>query len=110
MSNNENNKNTGFGNGIVLIVIGVIALCVTFFEIDLDWDILLDLWPIILIIIVICLLPINKWIRTALALALVALGVMAYQNRVEEGKNGKTVEIISSYFDDDDDYDDDDDD
>ena len=110
MSNNENNKNTGFGNGIVLIVIGVIALCVTFFEIDLDWDILLDLWPIILIIIGICLLPINKWIRTALALALVALGVMAYQNRVEEGKNGKTVEIISSYFDDDDDYDDDDDD
>ena len=107
---NNNDKNVGFGNGLILIVIGVIALCVTFFEIDLDWDILLDLWPIILIIIGICLLPINKWIRTALALALVALGVMAYQNRVEEGKNGKTVEIISSYFDDDDDYDDNDDD
>lgn len=105
MSNNENNKNTGFGNGIVLIVLGVIGLCITFFDIDLDWDILLDLWPIILIIIGICLLPINKWIRAALALALVALGIMAYQNRIEEGKSGKTVEIISSYIDDDEDDD-----
>ena len=105
MSNNENDKNTGFGNGIVLIVLGVIGLCITFFDIDLDWDILLDLWPIILIIIGICLLPINKWIRAALALALVALGIMAYQNRIEEGKSGKTVEIISSYIDDDEDDD-----
>ena len=108
MSNNENNKNTSFGNGIVLIVVGIIALCVTFFDIDLDWDILLDLWPILLIIIGICIMPINKWIKTALALSLVTLGIMAYQNRVEEGKGGKTVEIISSYYNDDDDDDDDD--
>ena len=106
MSNNENNKNTSFGNGIVLIVLGVIGLCITFFDIDLDWDILLDLWPILLIIIGICIMPINKWIKTALALSRVTLGIMAYQNRVEEGKSGKTVEIISSYYNDDDDDDD----
>jgi hypothetical protein len=98
----DNDKNVGFGNGLVLIVIGVIALCVTFFEIDLDWDILLDLWPILLIIIGICIMPINKWIKTALALSLVTLGILAYQNRVEEGKSGKTVEIISTYLNDDD--------
>ncbi len=103
MSNNENNKNVGFGNGLVLIVIGVIALCVTFFEIDLDWDILLDLWPILLIIIGICIMPINKWIKTALALSLLALGIMAYQNRVEDDKEINKVEIISSFSDDDDD-------
>ena len=106
MSNNENNKNVGFGNGLVLIVIGVIALCVTFFDIDLDWDILLDLWPILLIIIGICIMPINKWIKTALALSLLALGIMAYQNRVEEDKDVNKVEIISSYVNDDDDDDD----
>lgn len=103
MSNNENNKNVGFGNGLVLIIIGVLALCVTFFEIDLDWDILLDLWPILLIIIGICIMPINKWIKTALALSLVALGIMAYQNRVEDDKVIDKVEIISSFSDDDDD-------
>ena len=106
MSNNENNKNTSFGNGIVLIVLGVIGLCITFFDIDLDWDILLDLWPILLIIIGICIMPINKWIKTALALSLVTLGIMAYQNRVKEDKHVNKVEIISSYFDDDDDDDD----
>ena len=106
MSNNENNKNVGFGNGLVLIVIGVIALCVTFFDIDLDWDILLDLWPILLIIIGICIMPINKWIKTALALSLLALGIMAYQNRVGEDKDVNKVEIISSYVNDDDDDDD----
>lgn len=103
MDNNENNKNVGFGNGMVLIVIGIIALCVTFFDVDLDWDVLIDLWPILLIIIGICIMPINKWVKTALALSLLALGIMAYQNRIEEGKGGKTVEIISSYLDDDDD-------
>lgn len=103
MSNNENNKNVGFGNGLVLIIIGVLALFVTFFDIDLDWDILLDLWPILLIIIGICIMPINKWIKTALALSLVALGIMAYQNRVEEDKVIDKVEIISSFSDDDDD-------
>ena len=104
MSNNEN-KNVGFGNGMVLIVIGVLALCVTFFEIDLDWDVLIDLWPILLIIIGICIMPINKWIKTALALSLLALGIMAYQNRIEDDKTVNKVEIISSFSGDDDDED-----
>ena len=103
MSNDENNSTDGFGRGLTLIIIGVIALLVTFFEIDLDWHVILKLWPILLIIIGICIMPINKWVKTALALSLVALGIMAYQNRIEEGKGGKTVEIISSYLDDDDD-------
>ena len=104
MSNNEN-KNVGFGNGMVLIVIGVLALCVTFFDIDLDWDVLIDLWPILLIIIGICIMPINKWIKTALALSLLALGIMAYQNRIEGDKTVNKVEIISSFSGDDDDED-----
>ena len=102
MSNNEN-KNVGFGNGMVLIVIGVLALCVTFFDIDLDWDVLIDLWPILLIIIGICIMPINKWVKTALALSLLALGIMAYQNRIEGDKTVNKVEIISSFSGDDDD-------
>ena len=104
MSNNEN-KNVGFGNGMVLIVIGVLALCVTFFDIDLDWDVLIDLWPILLIIIGICIMPINKWIKTALALSLLALGIMAYQNRIEGDKTVNKVEIISSFSGDDEDED-----
>ena len=103
MSNNENNKNVGFGNGMVLIVIGVLALCVTFFDIDLDWDVLIDLWPILLIIIGICIMPINKWVKTALALSLLALGIMAYQNRIEGDKTVNKVEIISSFSGDDED-------
>lgn len=82
MSNNENNKHDGFGKGITLIIIGLFALMVTFFDFEINWHIMFKLWPMILIIIGVCIMPINRWIRMAVAVVLLALGYVAYQNRL----------------------------
>ena len=103
MSNNENNRNDGFGMGLTLIVIGVIALFVTFFDFTIDWHMMVKLWPILLIIIGVCVMPINKWIRTVVVLVLLALGFVAYQNKANDEKIIDKTEIISHFYGDDDD-------
>lgn len=105
MSNNENNKNDGFGRGLTLIIIGVIALFITFFDFEIDWHMLVKLWPLLLIIIGVCIMPINKWIRTVVALVLLALGFVAYQNKMDNDRVINKTEIISIFCDDDDEED-----
>lgn len=97
MSNKENKTNDGFGSGIVMIIIGIIALMVTFFDVDIDWDILIKMWPILLIIIGICIMPINRWVRTAIALVLLALGFVAYEQKANDTESTEKTEITSSF-------------
>ena len=105
MNNNENKTNNdNFGRGITLIVIGVIALLITFFDIEIDWHVVGKMWPMILIIIGVCLMPINRWIRTALALMLLIIGYAAYQQKADVTRVINRTEIISTFSDDDDDY------
>ena len=105
MSNNDNKTNNdNFGRGITLIVIGVIALLITFFDIEIDWHVVGKMWPMILIIIGVCLMPINRWIRTALALMLLIIGYAAYQQKADVTRVINRTEIISTFSDDDDDY------
>ena len=104
MSNKEQNKNDGFGSGLTLIILGVIALMVTFFDFEIDWHMMAKLWPLLLIIIGVCIMPINRWIRTVLALLLLALGFVAYQNKINDDKVLDKTEIISSFNGDDDEF------
>ena len=107
MSNNENNKNDGFGRGLTLIIIGVIALFITFFDFEIDWHMLVKLWPLLLIIIGVCIMPINKWVRTVVLFALVAAGLIAYHSKTENVTKVIDKTEIRSVFsgdDDDDDY------
>lgn len=78
MNNSEKNKNDGLVNGVILIVVGVIALMVTFFDIAINWSVLWKLWPLLLIIIGVCIMPIDRWIKTAVILSLVTVGLIAY--------------------------------
>ena len=80
MSNKENKKGDGFGKGITLIIVGVIALLVTFFEVEIDWHVV-----------------------TILATVLIIVGFIAYQSKVCDEKHIDKTEIISSFSDDDDD-------
>ena len=41
MSNNEKKNDDGIVSGIILIVIGLIALMVTFFDVEIVWSALL---------------------------------------------------------------------
>ena len=103
MNNGEKKENEGFGRGIILIIIGVAALLATFFEFDIDWNVVGHMWPVILIAIGVGIMPINRWIRFLLVCALLAIGYVAYQHKL--GDDTTTVihktEIISRYHDDD---------
>ena len=113
MENNTKRTNDGFGKGIILIIIGVVALLITFFDFEVDWDVMLKLWPLLLIIIGVCIMPIDKWIRTVIALVLLSLGAVAYLQKANgDGCTkviNKTEYKIKSHsrvvFDDDDDDD-----
>lgn len=115
MSNNGNKKDDGFGKGLTLIIIGVIALLITFFDFEIDWHVLGKMWPVLLIIIGVCIMPINKWIRTVIALILLAVGAVAYHQKADvtrvnnktEYRSKCTRVIIDNDLDDDDDFDND---
>ena len=93
MSNNENNKEKGFSQGIILIIIGVIFTMVTLFDFDINWYVVAKMWPLLLIIIGVCIMPINKWIRTVIALALLAFGCVLYQQKADDECCKDKIEI-----------------
>ena len=67
MSNNKEKKNDdGIVGGIILIVIGLIALMVTFFDIEIVWSEIAKLWPVFIIIFGISILPFNKFFKSIL--------------------------------------------
>lgn len=101
MNNDEKKKNDGFANGVTLIVIGVIALIVTFFDFEIDWHLLWEMWPLLLIIIGVCIMPINRWVKLAVILFLVAVGLVAYNHKTEHvTKVINKIEMRSSHFND----------
>lgn len=110
MNNEEKKKNDGFVNGVTLILIGVVALMVTFFDFEIDWHVLTEMWPLLLIIIGVCIMPINRWIKLVVTLVLLAVGIVAYQQKADGTTVVKKVEIKTKshpriIFDDDDDDD-----
>lgn len=80
--NKENNKDNGLINGIILIAIGIIALMVTFFDIEIVWSELAKFWPIFLVIFGISLLPINKLLKSVFVIILILLSCILYCNNV----------------------------
>ena len=71
MNNDEKKKNDGFANGVTLIVIGV------------------------------CIMPINRWVKMAVILFLVAVGLVAYNHKTEHvTKVINKMEMRSSHFND----------
>lgn len=97
MSNKENNTKDGFGKGITLIIIGVLALLVTFFEFEIDWWVLAKMWPLLLIIIGVCIMPINRWIKTAVAVVLLVVGYYAYQGKISVVESVEKTEMESTF-------------
>ena len=114
MDNSEKEKDKGFGQGITLIIIGVIFTLITIFDFEINWHVMSKMWPLLLIIIGVCIMPINKWIRTAIALVLLIFGAVAYHQKADGDYGNKTkihnrVEYkikshSSTDFDDDDDF------
>ncbi|MGN0033759.1 MAG: hypothetical protein ACI358_08315 [Candidatus Limimorpha sp.] len=101
MGSGSKNNNDNFASGIWLIIIGVIALLVMFFDIDIVWSKLFELWPLILIILGVCIMPINRWVRVSIVTVLVVCGCLAYISKVDSCKYGYNLGVSSGEFDDD---------
>ena len=73
--NKEDNKNNGLVGGIILIAIGIIALVVTFFDVEIVWSEVAKFWPIFLIIFGVSILPLSKLLKSISVIILILLYV-----------------------------------
>ncbi len=84
MSEENNKKDNGIVNGIILITIGVIALLVTFFDFEIVWSEFAKLWPVFIIIFGISLLPLNKILKSVLVMIMILFSCYLYYDSVNE--------------------------
>lgn len=82
--NTEKKDDNGIVSGIILIVIGLIALMVTFFDVDIVWSELAKLWPVFIIIFGISILPFNKLLKSVLVIICILISFLLYCNGVKE--------------------------
>ena len=73
--------------GVIILIMGVIALLVTLDVIEFSWRIALRLWPMLLIFAGIWVLPVKEVVKAALLVAAFALGAMLYENEMESQKD-----------------------
>ena len=93
--NKEDNKNkdNGLVGGIILIAIGIIALVVTFFDVEIVWSEVAKFWPIFLIIFGVSILPLSKLFKSISVIILILLSCLLYYNNVDG--NVKTLSSFS---------------
>ena len=91
--NKEDNKNNGLVGGIILIAIGIIALVVTFFDVEIVWSEVAKFWPIFLIIFGVSILPLSKLLKSMSVIILILLSCLLYYNNVDG--NVKTLSSFS---------------
>lgn len=78
------NKDNGLVSGIILIAIGVIALLVTFFDLEIVWSELAKLWPVFIIIFGISILPFNRLLKSVCVIILILLSCLLYYNNTND--------------------------
>jgi len=98
MANSKTKTNDGFATGMILIIIGVIALCAIFFDFHIIWSQMLKLWPLLLIIIGVTVIPINRWIRTGIVVILLIVGLIGYHSMTKNHyeKTNTRMEIFDN--------------
>lgn len=73
--------------GILILFAGVVALLSTLHVFDFHWSVAWSLWPMILIICGIAMLPLNEYLKSAILIVALGLGCLLYhvENRGYEG-------------------------
>ena len=65
--------------GIIILFIGVIALLAAFNVFDFSWTILWRLWPMMLILIGVMILPVKDWLKAILLVLTLCGSVLLYR-------------------------------
>ncbi len=82
--NNKNKRDEGLIGGIILIAIGIIALLVTFFDVDIIWSELAKFWPVFLLIFGVSLMPLSKLIKSILVILMILASAFLYCDIVND--------------------------
>lgn len=65
--------------GILILFIGVVALLASIGTIGFSWQVAWRLWPMLLILVGISMLPVKDWLKALLLVAALAASVWLYQ-------------------------------
>ena len=77
-------KNKNMLLGIILLFVGVVALLASLDIFEFRWSIVWHLWPLLLIIIGVMVLPVKDWLKAILLLASLAVGVLLYRYELSQ--------------------------
>ena len=83
-------KSKNLITGILIIFVGVVALLAALNVFDFHWSIIFRLWPLMLIIFGITLLPLNDYFKGGLVLAALGLGCLLYHVEAQR-YNGNAI-------------------
>ena len=69
--------------GIIFLFVGVVTLLATLDVIEFSWGVAWRLWPMLLILIGIAILPLRDGIKALLLIAALTIGVLLYRYEAE---------------------------
>ena len=65
--------------GIIILFIGVISLLAAFNVFDFSWTLVWRLWPMLLILIGVMILPVKDWLKAILLVLVLCGSVLLYR-------------------------------
>ena len=86
------NKKRGFGGAIALILSGIVLLLITLFDIEIDAEVLFEMWPFVLIIVGVSIMPVTRWLKTTLLVITIAVACITYVCKVDDDIIPKAIE------------------
>lgn len=98
MSKNEKKNDNGLVTGILFVVVGVIALFVTFFDIEIIWSEIAKLWPVLLILMGVSMIPFNKILKSIVVIIIMLISFVVYCEMTDDDFDEDNVENV--YYDD----------
>ena len=89
-------KSKNFIAGVLILFVGVVALLAALNVFDFHWSIVMRLWPMILIIIGISILPLKDYLKGALILVSLGVGCLLYHVEAKDYKGNPVTRFFSN--------------
>lgn len=81
--------------GIIILFIGVIALLASLDVISFSWHLAFRLWPLLIILLGVAILPVNDYLKSGLLVLLLGLSCVLYHN---EAKKHPVSSVCSKFM------------